>query len=522
MGIYVNKGCKSFENVRNSTYVDKSMLIKFINSTLFTLNQYTCVCRARRFGKTTALNMLYAYYDCSTDSRHLFSDLRIAEDASFEKHLNKYIAIHLDITGFLTRANGRDIVDYMVESVIQDLKNEYPDAKYPKNADLMDCLLAIVFHTGKSIVMLIDEWDAICREYSTDKKLIDRYVNLLRGMFKSENSDRVFAGVYMTGILPIKQYGTQSALNHFKSYSMLMPEPLSTFYGFTEDEVKSLCLAYDMEYDEIATWYNGYKLGDIRHIFNPTSVIEALLRHKCQDYWPQTSSFDSIRTYINMNFNGVKEAIEQMLIGKSISIDTRSFSNDLSEIRSKDELFTLLVHFGYLAYDSGEKTVWIPNQEIREEMLSALRQGSHTEIIKTITASDMLLEATLSKDEEYVADQLDSLHTSFISPRHYNNEESLRSLIHWAYMSAIDQYVKIEELPTGKGFADVVFIPRADNNKPSLVVELKYDKDADSAIAQILRNEYPDILKNFTSKILLVGINYDKTSKKHECKIMEI
>ena len=223
-----------------------------------------------------------------------------------------------------------------------------------------------------------------------------------------------------------------------------------------------------------------------------------------------------------MNFNGVKEAIEQMLISKSISIDTHSFSNDLSEIRSKDELFTLLVHFGYLAYDSGEKTVRIPNQEIREEMLSALRQGSHTEIIKTITASDMLLEATLSKDEEYVADQLDSLHTSFISPRHYNNEESLRSLIHWAYMSAIDQYVKIEELPTGKGFADVVFIPRADNNKPSLVVELNYDKDADSAIAQILRNEYPDILKNFTSKILLVGINYDKTSKKHECKIMEI
>lgn len=354
MGKYVNKGNADFAEARTHAYVDKSGLIAFVNKTLSTPNKMTCVSRARRFGKSLALQMLYAYYDCSCDSRSLFDGLAISQDPSFEDHLNKYYAIHLDITSFITGASNKDkIVDEMVERVIDDIKAEFPHVEYPRWETLMDVLLAVAIQTGRRFVMLIDEWDALCREASDRPHLLEQYINLLRNLFKGDNTNRVFAGVYMTGILPIKNYGTQSALNNFRMYSMTNPEPLEQFFGFTKEEVTVICEREGLDLNELSLWYDGYRMGnDGVQIFNPTSVMTVLLTRVCKGYWTLTESFESVKSLINMNFDGVKEALESMLSNTSTQVTVSTFGNDSNEIHSKDELLTLLIHYGYLGYDA--------------------------------------------------------------------------------------------------------------------------------------------------------------------------
>lgn len=524
MGNYINKGNSDFAEARDERYVDKSGLIAFVNSTLSSPARMTCVSRARRFGKSLALQMLYAYYDCSCDSHSLFDDLAIAKDATYEKHLNKYYTIHLDITSFITGASAKEtIVDEMVARVIADIKGEFPDVRYSQWGTLMDVLLAVATQKGRKFVMLIDEWDALCREASDKPKLLEQYINLLRNLFKGDNTNRVFAGVYMTGILPIKSYGTQSALNNFRMYSMINPEPIESFYGFTEKETKVLCKKFNLDYQELAHWYNGYQLGINRtKIFNPTSVMTVVTTGICKGYWTQTESFESVRDLINMNFDGVKEALESMLTQQPTKVTVSTFGNDSNVIGSKDELFTLLIHYGYLGYDAANQRAFIPNSEVRQELMLAIKNGSRPEMVKMIKDSEMLLQKTLEGDGEYVGNHFEKLHSSKSAPRYYNNEQALRSIIHLAYIAAVDDYVQIQELPSGTGYADVVFIPRKGSDRTAMIVELKFDGCAEGAIAQVRERNYPQLVQEFTDRLLLVGINYDKRTKKHECRIEKI
>lgn len=522
MGLYINKGNRDFQEARNSVYVDKTELIAFVNGTLSTNAKMTCVSRARRFGKSLALQMLYAYYDQSCDSHSLFDDLAISKDKTYEQHLNKYITIHLDISAFITGTKDPDlIVENLEQRLISDVKNEYPDVSYSKWNTVMDVLLAVALHTGQRFIMLIDEWDAICREATNHPQLMLQYMNLLRNLFKSDNTNRVFAGVYMTGILPIKSYGTQSALNNFRMYSMTNPEPLERFYGFTEAEVRNLCQNHNLDADELMLWYNGYQLGDngIR-IFNPTSVMTVLTTRVCKGYWAQTESFESVRTLINMNFDGVKEALEQMLAKQPTKVTVTTFGNDSNVINSKDELLTLLIHYGYLGYDTVNHNAYIPNLEVRQELLQAIKNGNRQELVKIINDSESLLAATIQGDTVAVAHSLDQLHDRNTAPQFYNNEQALRSLIHLAYIAAVDEYVKIQELPSGKGYADVVFVPRKGSLKPAMIVELKHDKTSGGAIEQIRHQNYPLLVAELSTPVLLVGINYDQKSKKHSCEIV--
>jgi len=521
MGKYVNKGNSDFAEARGERYVDKSGLIAFVNRSLSTQERMMCVSRARRFGKSLALQMLYAYYDCSCDSRCLFDDLTIAKDASYREHLNKYYTLHLDMTSFITGASAPErIIDEMVERVIDDVKTEFPDVVFPRWNTLMDVLLAVSTQKNRKFVMLIDEWDALCREASDKPKLLEQYINLLRNLFKGDNTNRVFAGVYMTGILPIKSYGTQSALNNFKMYSMVNPEPIESFYGFTEKEVRGLCNRFKLDYEELAHWYNGYQLGvGGVGIFNPTSVMTVLTTGVCKGYWTRTESFESVRDLINMNFDGVKEALVSMISEQPTKVAVSTFGNDSNKISSKDELLTLLIHYGYLGYNALNQKAFIPNSEVRQELMLAIKHGDRPELVKLILESEMLLQKTLEGDGTYVACQLERLHSSKSAPRFYNDEQALRSLIHLAYIAAVDDYVQIQELPSGNGYADIVFIPRRKSEKPAMVVELKFDDCVDGAIAQIKRNNYPQVVQEFIGEILLVGVNYDKRDKKHECVI---
>ena len=519
MGIYINKGNEGFRSSRNSEYVDKSGLISVVNSTLFTRQRFTCVSRCRRFGKSMAAEMLAAYYDHSCDSRSLFADLKIAGDPSFEKHLNKYPVICLDLSDFVTRYKDDNIVDKMEERVVADVLKAYPQVERQEGYDLMDYLTEIAAATGQRFIFIIDEWDAICREFAPDTKPMDRYVNWLRRMFKGGQSVDVFAGVYMTGILPIKKYKTQSAMNNFREYSMVMPGRLAGYFGFTKDEVKALCDKYSVDFDELEKWYDGYQIGSEPSIFTPNSVMQAIENRQCGSYWGRTGAFDAVTDYIQMNFDGLKDDIIRMLAGGRCSVDPTGFQNDMSVIRSKDDVLTVLIHLGYLSFDGKESECYVPNREVAGEMANAVKSTGWKGVTDALLQSKQLLRDTLDGNAEAVAKAIEAVHDENTSILSYNNENSLACVISLAYYYARNDYVVHREYASGKGFADLVLIPRKNVSSPAIVVELKYGSAVDTALSQIRQKNYPAKVAEYADNLLLVGISYDPKTKTHSCVI---
>ena len=290
MGTYINRGNSEFSDIVAHQYVDKTSLIPLINATLNSESRYSCVTRCRRFGKARAAKMRCAYYDKSCDSRELFRGLKAEKDPSFETHLNKYHVICVDMTDFTTRfRNEREIVKIMQQEIMDDVLKIFPDTEVKDRDDLMSILYRICESTGERFVMIIDEWDAILREMGSDDYITTSYVDLLRRLFKGSGSNIVFACAYLTGILPIKKYNTESALNNFNEYSMIDPANLAACYGFTEDEVQALANKHDASMEDLKTWYDGYKIGREKSIYNPYSVMKALQRGSCRSYWTTSS-----------------------------------------------------------------------------------------------------------------------------------------------------------------------------------------------------------------------------------------
>ena len=531
MGTYINKGNSDFRDIVTHEYVDKTQLIPLINATLNSESRYSCVTRCRRFGKSMAAKMLCAYYDKSCDSRELFHGLKAEQDSSFETYLNKYRVLYLDVTSFTARPEVRTtIVRTIQDEYILELKETFPDVKYKDNSDLMDVLSSIHQATGEKFFFIIDEWDAICREFPERKRMkgdpevvtptiLDEYVMLLRRLFKTQDSDRVFAGAYLTGILPIKKYNTESALNNFCEYSMIDPAFMASCFGFTEDEVNTLAKKHDASMENLKMWYDGYRIGKESHMFNPYSVVKALQRGTCKSYWTTTGAYDSVKTYIQMNFEGLKDDIIRMLAGERVYVNTSKFTNDMNNVRSKHDVLTVLIHLGYLAYDDDTKRCYVPNKEVSDELLNAVEDTSWSRLIDAITASQDLLDATIACNEQAVAHAIDLAHDENTSILAYNDENSLACVLSIAYIWAKNEYIIHREYATGKGYADLVMIPRRNVDKPALVVELKFNHAADTAIDQIKRKEYPAKIAEYTGCILLVGISYDKETKQHECKI---
>ena len=523
MGTYINKGNEGFQRALNSDYVDKTGMIAVINKTLNTERAFSCVTRCRRFGKTIAVDMLRAYYDKSCDSRSLFNGLKITSDPSFEKHLNKYAVISLDITDFTTRyKDDPNIVNYIQNEIRNEILETYPDVPSNENDDLMATLIKVKEHTDEKFIMLIDEWDAICREYVKNTSIMDDYVNMLRRLFKGGSSKDVFAGAYMTGILPIKRYNTQSALNNFREYSMVLPGKLDSFFGFTPSEIETITEGSEVSVEDLKDWYDGYEIGKEKSVYNPYSVMEAVSRGYCGNYWESTSAYDSVSSYISMNFEGLKDDIILMLGGGRCDVDTTGFENDPTRIKTKDDALTILIHLGYLAYDREHKQCYVPNKEVREEMEKAVKACNWQHLNAALNASKRLVADTLDMNEEAVAQGIELAHDADTSILSYNDENSLACVLSIAYYYAKNDYIIHRELASGKGFADLVLIPRRNVKSPALVIELKYDKSAETAIDQIHRKNYTEKIAEYTGEILLVGINYDKNGadgKKHSCKI---
>ena len=519
MGVYLNPKNSGFKRaIASEIYVDKTGLIEYTNKVLGTEQGYLCVSRPRRFGKSMAANMLCAYYSCGCDSESLFAGLKAEKLLSFRSHLNKHNVIFLNMQDFLSQSHDvAKMLDQIEKSVGQELKRTYTQVQWQESERLEGILNQIYSDLDEQFIFIIDEWDCIFRELKDNEEGQKKYLDYLRNLLK----DKAYVDlVYMTGILPIKKYGSHSALNMFTEFSMTQPLFMAEYVGVTETEVKELCDRYQMDFAEIQRWYDGYSFEE-GHIYSPRSVVTAMLTRKFSNFWSQTETYEALRIYIEMNFDGLKDAIMKMLSGERCRINIATFKNDMTTFRSKDDVFTLLVHLGYLGYDEKERQVFIPNYEVSEEFINALQGEDWKPVVRAVEKSKQLMDDTWKLNETAVAEALQEMHMTS-SVLAYNNENALACSIIMAYYSARLYYYLTRECPAGQGYADVVFIPRGGHmDKPAMIIELKWNRTAAGAIEQIKNREYVKALEGYNGKLLLVGINYDKKMKKHDCIIEE-
>ena len=524
MALYLNVGNESFQESLNSLiYVDKSPLIEILNKSIKTKNKYFCLSRPRRFGKSVTAQMICSYYAKGQDCSPLFDDLKIASFDDYKKHLNQYDVISINISDEFSRAshNVKSMTDILTKSIVRELKEEYPNCVI-SSPEFLDLTLQEVYNYSKvPFVFVIDEWDCIMREKKEDPDSLKQYLEWLKAIFK----DKPYVGLaYMTGILPVKKYGSHSALNMFTEYSMTEPLNLGQYIGFTENEVKDICKQHDVAFNQMQQWYDGYSFKDVPHIYNPNSVVNAATYKKFISYWTKTETFESLQEYIDMNMEGLRDDIVKLIAGEDVIVDVSTFSNDMVTFHSKDDVLTLLIHLGYLAIKGSTNLgviVHISNEEIKLEFKTCVKNNNrYAGVYDLIKNTDVLLNDIWSLNSEAFAKIFDEAHQDHTSILTYNNENSLANVIAISlFLSTTNTYNVVRELPTGKGYADLVYLPKSGVNKPALLIELKFDKSAQTAITQIKEKNYLQFFKDYKGEVLLVGINYSKGTKTHQCII---
>lgn len=523
MGVFFNPSNRLMkQDVQSKIYIDKSLLIKELNALINTNDNFLCVSRPRRFGKSMASNMLAAYYSKGCDSKDIFSRLKISKEENWQENLNAFNVIQMDLNGFYhSIKNPDDLIPEMTKAIVSEMKAEIYDAGMDENDTLPSAIMKAYNKTGETFILIFDEYDVLVRE-KAKPSIFESYLDFLSSLFKNNNIKAAISLAYLTGILPIVRDRIQSKMNEFDEYSMTNARSLAPFAGFTEEEVRSLCNEHNLDFEECKRWYDGYKLGKESHIYSPKSVVTAVKDGEFDDYWTQTGSYEALKDYILMNFEGIKDDVITMIGGGKIDVNIHSYLNTMNDFHSKDDVFTYLIHLGYLAYDRSIKQCYIPNVEVRSQWILSIKNSTdYAKVMELVNDSKNLLQHTLDSDTDYVAQSLTNAHMRSTNPLTYNNEASFQSAIGLAYFYATAQYTIIKELPTGKGYADVAFIPFVPN-LPAIIIELKNNKSAQSALKQIKERKYDDALSNYRGNMLFVGINYDENTKKHECIIEKI
>ncbi len=500
--------------VHDPFFVDKSDLIAKINMRIHTKNRYICITKPRRFGKTSVLNMLGAYYCKSYDSRDLFDGLKISKLESYMTHLNQYNVINLCLNHLPNGNSYKDYIHLIKHSIIHDITEAYPSLKEQEFNSIAEMMTA----TEDKFIFVIDEWDYI---FSHDLYLEHHgdFLEFLRNLLK----DKPYVALtYMTGVLPIKKYSTGSALNMFKEYTMLKDPVFDTYFGFTESEVELLCRQQTaLTLDNIREWYNGYQTRNGKRLYNPRAVVCALEDSTCQSYWTRTGKIDEVLFFLKYNIGEVREDIVKMVNGISVRIDIEEeYSAGQPTPKNREEIYSAMITYGLLSYHDGE--LQIPNKELMIEFEKALKDNDFGYVAELVKNSNEVLNATLDKKGDIVAAYLHNIHNSELPILKYNDENSLSCIVTLAYLSARNKYRVEREEKSTKGFVDFIFYPRC-KNLAGIIIELKADKTPKDAIAQIKEREYSEKLKkeNVTA-ILAVGINYDTNKKEHQCVIEEL
>ena len=538
IGLVKAKDCRVF--------VDKTDFISKTNALLNTDGKFIAITRPRRFGKTVTADMLLAYYSKAYTGQNIFDKLEIANKPSYAEHLNKYNVLYIDMNSirdsYIAYTEDEDlqvkgvssIVDYLQYSVIEELKenkeyaNILSESRKVGKKNLSSALNEICNHTKEQFILIMDEWDLICRDYRNEPELLEKFIEVMRGLFKSDKGQACFALAYLTGILPIKKYNSQSALNVFKEYNMLSPEPYEKYFGFTEEDVAEIVKLPQckISHQALKEWYEGYKLNGI-DIYNPNSVVSAVSDGKCKSYWSGTSSNEEVVRLINMDFDGVKNDILNLIEGDEVTFSCANFQNDMVTLKDKNDVFSLLVCLGYLGCSETKnqfrKVAYVPNTEIKAVLMDIVREQNWYERMETIKRSENLLKAIRELDGSTVATIIQELHnSSAVSLLDYNDEESLTYCVMTGLLwSTLDDYSYHREEQAGKGRVDLVYEPLT-RRHPLILIEFKYDGSTEEAIAQIKTQEY---FKRYTKQyrdIIIVGINYSTKSKEHQCLIEKL
>ena len=554
MGTYLNPGRNNFQmSVNSEIFVDKTEIIAFLNTLVNTQQRYASVSRPRRFGKSMAVDMLCAYYDREADSRSLFEKRKLAAAAPvkngeneirWDAYLGKFDVIRLVMTDFFKQ--GRRITDgirMITSRILEELEEMYPGVRYDPE-DLFFSMDRFYRKSGNQFVILIDEWDAVFRIQKEDMNGQTEYLDFLRDWMKDKP---YIALAYMTGILPIKKYGRHSALNMFTEYSMMFPRQAAKYTGFTEEEVSDLCNRYGRDYQAVKNWYDGYDVSDIvppdpdheeklatgrspkaahYELYSPLSVVEAMTTGVIRDYWNETETYEALAEYIRKDYDGLKDAVALLMDGGRLKIDTSTYQNDMTTFHGRDDVLSLLIHLGYLGFNDERSEVFIPNREILGEFRTSTKTKEWEGAFRAYEKSQELLRATWDRNEFRVAEILEEAHTR-ASNKTYHDEAALNYAIQLGYYAAQKYYTTILELDSGKGYADIVYLPAPQYpDIPVLLIELKYNKTAETAVSQIRRQKYPDRLEHYKGNILLVAIDYDKSVsnknaafKHHSCRI---
>ena len=563
MGTYLNPGTKSFEMSLNSEiYVDKTRMIGYLNTLVNTQQRYVSVSRPRRFGKTMAADMLCAYYGGGDDAHALFQRTKLANDTpvqaaggnrAWDGYLGAFDVLRLVMTDFVKR--GRPVADSLTRLqrlVVRDIKRAYPNVDYFDEGDVIQSMEDVYSQTKRQFVVVIDEWDVAFRERQYDEDGQVLFLDFLRDWMKDKP---YIALAYMTGILPIKRYGQHSALNMFTEYSMVQPMRLAEFAGFTEPEVRELCDRYEMDFRDVSRWYDGYRVSDYvpvegrrpfregvcqEHkvsVYSPLSVVEAMRNGIVDNYWNKTETYEALADYIRRDFDGLKSTVALLMDGGRVHVSLKTYQNDMTTFHGRDDILALLIHLGYLGFegeespgriDSEQGEVYIPNREVLEEFMTSTMTEEWHEPLRAYECSKELVRATWDRDAARVAELLEEAHDSATN-RAYNDEAALSYAVRMAYYAAQCYYTTVVELDSGKGYADVCYLPSPRHPEvPALVVELKHNKAADTALDQIRRRNYPDRLEHYRGNTLLVAISYDRDApstdpafKRHSCIIEE-
>ena len=542
IGLVKAKDCRVF--------VDKTDFISKTNALLNTDGKFIAITRPRRFGKTVTADMLLAYYSKAYTGQNIFDKLEIANKPSYVEHLNKYDVIYIDMNSirdsYIAYTEDEDlqvkgvtsIVDYLQYSVIEELKenkeyaNILSESRKVGKKNLCSALNEICNHTKEQFILIMDEWDLICRDYRNEPELLEKFIEVMRGLFKSKSGQACFALAYLTGILPIKKYNSQSALNVFKEYNMLRPVPYEEYFGFTEKDVAEIVKLPQckISHQELKEWYEGYKLNGI-DIYNPNSVVSAVSDGKCKSYWSGTSSNEEVVRLINMDFDGVKNDILNLIEGGKVVFDCGNFQNDMVTIENKNDIFSLLVCLGYLGcsdiakgQNNQLKLAYVPNNEIKQALMGIIKNQQWYERMETVKRSENLLKAILELDGITTAQLVQDVHNSpAVTLLDYNDEESLTYCVMTGLLwSTLGKYISRREEQAGKGRADLVYEPILNGTTPLILIEFKYDGSVEEAIAQIKKQEY---FKRYTRQyrdIIIVGINYSTKTKDHQCLIEKL
>ena len=518
MAIYLNTDA-ALENykklIKSAYFIDKSMILDKLNKLIDTSDCYVCITKPRRFGKSSIINMLGAYYTKGHNSKDIFDKLNISKSDSYLENLNKYNVIKLS---FNEIPDNKKTYDDYISNIINNLKKDLLNIFNNILVESEDIYI-MLNKTNEKFIFIIDEWDYI---FSHDlfKENQKDFLEFLRNLLK----DKPYVALcYMTGVLPIKKYSEGSALNMFDEFTMLSDGIYDNYFGFTEDEVKYLCNKQNtISFEEISEWYNGYLSEDGEKIYNPRSVVKALQNGKCKSYWTNTGRMDEVLFYLKYNIAEVRDDVIEMVSGNVVDIIIdEEFRAGQDAPETREEIYSAMIVYGFLSYYDG--TIRIPNKELMKEFEKALRDKSFGEVMDMVKNSEKMLKATLNKDTETMEKIIDNIHNSEIPILQYNDENSLSCVITLAYLYGRNKYRIEREEKTGKGYADFMFHPRRKNDT-AFILELKKDSSPEVAIKQIIEKEYSQkfIKENVKNKILAVAICYDSKTKEHKCKVEEI